>query len=137
VIALYKRSAILGSLSAAGLSLAIYAASPWLLQFWTHGRIPFVPSVMGWLLAYAAIAGAAYVPRTILLATNQHIGLAGWSLAAALVSVALAWALGAFAGLLGVSIAMFAAEVAIAALCFRVADIVFVSSGRKQNVIDT
>ena len=138
VIALYKRSAILGSLSAAGLSLAIYAASPWLLQFWTHGRIPLVPSVMGWLLAYAAIAGAAYVPRTILLATNQHIGLAGWSLAAALFSVALAWALGAFAGLLGVSVAMFAAEVVIAALCFRVADSVFVSSGRKQkhNVID-
>jgi O-antigen/teichoic acid export membrane protein len=137
VISLYKRSATLGSLSAVGLSLAIYAASPWLLQFWTHGRIPLIPSVMGWLLAYAAIAGAAYVPRTILLATNQHIGLAGWSLAAAAFSVALAWALGAFAGLLGVSIAMFAAEVVIAVLCFWVADSVFASSDRKQkhNVI--
>jgi O-antigen/teichoic acid export membrane protein len=131
VIPLYKRSAMLGSLSAVGLSLAVYAVSPWLLQFWTHGRIPFISGDLAWLLAYAAMAGSAYVPRTILLATNQHVGLAAWSLAAAAFSVALAWALGVFAGLLGVSIAMFAAEVGIAALCFWFADRVFVNSGRK------
>jgi O-antigen/teichoic acid export membrane protein len=133
VISLYSRSATLGALSGVGLSLAVYAGSPWLLQFWTHGRIPFVPAVMGWLLAYAAIAGAAFVPRTILLATNQHIGLAGWTLAAAALSVALAWVLGLFAGLLGVSVAMFTAELVTAALCFWVADRVFVNPNRKKK----
>jgi O-antigen/teichoic acid export membrane protein len=132
VITLYKKSAMLGSLSAVGLSLAIYAVSPWLLEFWTQGRIPFIPVDLAWLLAYAAMAGAAYVPRTILLATNQHVGLAGWSLAAAACSVALAWVSGSFAGLMGVSISMFVVEAALAALCFWVADRVFVP--RKQNI---
>jgi O-antigen/teichoic acid export membrane protein len=135
VVALYKRSAMLGSLSAVGLSLAVYAVSPWLLQFWTHGRIPFIPVDLAWLMAYAAMAGSAYVPRTILLATNQHVGLAAWSLAVAAFSVALAWVSGSFAGLLGVSIAMFVAEAALAAICFWVADSVFVNSARKQNIV--
>jgi O-antigen/teichoic acid export membrane protein len=132
VIALYKRSAMLGSLSAVGLSLAVYAASPWLLEFWSHGRIPFIPADLGWLLAYAAMAGAAYIPRTILLATNQHVSLAAWSLAVAAFSVGLAWLFGSFAGLRGVSVAMFVTEAALAALCFWVADSVFVNPARKK-----
>jgi O-antigen/teichoic acid export membrane protein len=134
VVPLYKRSAILGSLSAVGLSLVVYAVSPWLLQFWTHGRIPFIPADLAWLLAYAAMAGSAYVPRTILLATNQHVGLAAWSLAAAAFSVALAWVSASFAGLLGVSVAMFVTEATLTALCFWVADRIFVNSARKQNI---
>jgi O-antigen/teichoic acid export membrane protein len=134
VVPLYKRSAMLGSLTAVSLSLAVYAVSPWLLQFWTHGRIPFVPVDLAWLLAYAAMAGSAYVPRTILLATNQHVGLAAWSLAAAAFSVALSWVSGSFAGLLGVSVSMFVAEAALAAVCFWVADSIFVNPARKQNI---
>jgi O-antigen/teichoic acid export membrane protein len=133
VTALYKRSAMIASLSAMALSFAVYAISPWLLQFWTHGRIPFIPPVMAWLLAYAAIGGAAFVPRTILLATNQHVGLAGWSLAVAALSVALAWTMGKFGGLLGVSVAMFGSELLIAAICFWIADRVFVNPDRRQK----
>jgi O-antigen/teichoic acid export membrane protein len=133
VASLYKRSAKLGSLFAVGLSVAVYAGAPWLLELWSHGRIPFIAADLAWLLAYAAMAGAAYVPRTILLATNQHIGLAAWSLAIAAFTVGLAWILGSFAGLRGVSISMFAAEAVLAALCFWAADAAFVSSARKLN----
>jgi O-antigen/teichoic acid export membrane protein len=133
VAALYKRSALLGSLSAIGLSLAVYAAAPWLLRFWSHGRIPFIGLDLAWLLAYAAVAGSAYVPRTILLATNQHVGLAAWSLAVAAISVALAWGLGTVSGLLGVSIAMFLAEVVNAGLCFWIADSIFIQTKRHQR----
>jgi O-antigen/teichoic acid export membrane protein len=133
VAALYKRSALFGSLAAIGLSLAVYAAAPWLLRFWSHGRIPFIGLDLAWLLAYAAVAGSAYVPRTILLATNQHVGLAAWSLAVAAISVALAWGLGTVSGLLGVSIAMFLAEVVNAGLCFWIADSIFIQTKRHQR----
>ena len=133
VVPLYKRSAILGTLAAVGLSLLVFAVSPWLLQLWTHGRIPFIPIDLAWLLAYAAMAGAAYVPRTVLLATNQHVALAAWSLLAAAASVALSWILGEFAGLRGVSIAMFVTEAVLAGLCFWVAHNVF--AVRKQQTV--
>jgi O-antigen/teichoic acid export membrane protein len=134
VAALYRRSALLGSLAAMGLSLAVYVCSPWLLQLWSHGRIPFVAVDLAWLLAYAAVGGALYVPRTILVATNQHVGLAAWSLIVATLSVALAWGLGLLCGLVGVSISMFVAEVVNGVMCFWIADRIFVYPLRQLNM---
>ena len=95
----------------------LYFVSPWLLQVWTHGRIEFVPSLMIWMLAYAAISGLWHVPRTLLLSTNQHIGLAGWSLAAGGLSVALAFVFGREWQVEGVAAAMLASECFIAGVC--------------------
>lgn len=81
---------IAGRHSGAGVLLV----SPWLLQIWTHGRIEFVPRLMLWMLAYAAISGIWHVPRVLLMSTNQHVGLAGWSLAAGGLAVLLAWLFG-------------------------------------------
>lgn len=117
VQSLYRRSALLGAITALSLSLLLYFVSPALLQVWTHGRIEFVPSLMQWMLAYAAIGGIWHVPRTLLLSTNQHIGLAGWSLAAGGLSVSLAWAFGVLWHLNGVVAAMLVSEGFIAMVC--------------------
>jgi O-antigen/teichoic acid export membrane protein len=114
---LFRYSALLGAIQALALSVLLYFVSPWLLRVWTHGRIEFVPSLMVWMLAYAAISGLWHVPRVLLLSTNQHIGLAGWSLAAGGLSVTLAWVFGREWQLEGVSAAMLTSECLIAFVC--------------------
>jgi O-antigen/teichoic acid export membrane protein len=133
VEALYRRSVMLGAAQSAGLSLLLYFVSPWLLQVWTHGRIAFVPSLMVWMLAYAAISGIWHVPRILLMATNQHIGLAVWSLAAGGLSVTLAWVFGLLWGISGVGAAMLVSEAYIASLCIYFANHSFFQVKSKRE----
>ena len=118
---LFRRSAPLSAAQSIALSLVLYFVSPFLLRIWTHGRIEFMPAVMAWLLAYAAVGGIWHVPRILLIATNQHIDLAGWSLAAGVLAVALAWLLGTRWQIDGVGAAMLISECFIAAVCVRLA----------------
>ncbi|HUB65512.1 MAG TPA: hypothetical protein VL996_13905 [Methylocella sp.] len=111
---LYRHCALLGAFQALALSAVLYFAAPWLLRIWTHGKIGFVPVLMMWMLAYAAIGGIWHVPRTLLLSTNQHIGLAGWSLAASALSVSLAYVLGQTWQVEGIAAAMLTSECFIA-----------------------
>ncbi len=118
---LYRRSALLSGAQSVALSLVLYFASPWLLHIWTHGRIEFVPGLMLWLLVYAAVGGIWHVPRILLMATNKHIGIAFWSLAAGALAVLLGWAFGKLWGLDGLAAAMLASEAFIAAICLYAA----------------
>ena len=117
VHALFRRSALVAAAGSMVFSAVLYLASPWLLAIWTHGRIAFVPSLMAWLLAYAAVGGIWHVPRVLLMATNQHIGLSGWSLGAGVLCVALSWGLGQVWNLNGVGAAMLFSESLIAGIC--------------------
>jgi O-antigen/teichoic acid export membrane protein len=117
VESLFRRSAALGVLQSVGISLLLYFGSPWLLQFWTHGLIGFDRGLMLLLLAYAAVCGSWHIPCVLLMATNQHAGLAGWSLAAGGLSVVLAWAFGVEWQLYGVASAMLTSECFIALVC--------------------
>lgn len=123
--ALYRRSALLSAAQSVALSVVLYFVSPFLLEIWTHGRIPFVPSLMAWLLAYAAIGGIWHVPRILLMSTNRHVGLAGWSLVAALLCVAVSWGLGLLVGVDGAAIGMLVSETFIAAVCVYIARLSF------------
>jgi O-antigen/teichoic acid export membrane protein len=133
VFPLFRRSALLSAAQSIALSLVLYFISPWLLRIWTHGRIEFVPSVMAWLLAYVAVSGIWHVPRILLLSTNQHIGLAGWSLAASVLAVALAWLLGTLWQINGVGAAMVISETFIAAICVTLAQRAFADAGVKAG----
>jgi len=117
VLPMYERSAFLGLSLSVGLSLLLYATGPWLLAVWTHGAIAFHPELMLILLSYAAICGSWHVPRVLLMATNQHIGLAQWSLLAAALAFGLAYALGGVWDITGVGLGMLTAELAIALMC--------------------
>lgn len=125
---LFKRSALLGAAVAGLFSPVLFVVSPWLLAIWTHGRIPFEPTLMALLLAYAAIGGFWHVPRVLLMATNKHIGLSGWSLAAGVLSIALAWALGQAWQVNGVGVAMLLSEAFIAVICVHLANRSFVEA---------
>lgn len=125
---LFKQSALLGAGVAALFSPILFVVSPWLLALWTHGRIPFEPTLMALLLAYAAVGGFWHVPRVLLMSTNKHIGLSGWSLAAGALSVALAWALGQAWQVNGVGMAMLLSEAFIAVICVHLANRSFVEA---------
>ncbi len=114
---LYKRSALLGLAQSVFLSVVLYFISPYLLQFWTHGAITFVPQLMMLMLLYAAIGGVWHIPRVFLMATNQHTDLAYWSLAAGMLSVGLAWLIGNRYDLQGAVMAMLVSETFIAVVC--------------------
>jgi O-antigen/teichoic acid export membrane protein len=117
----YKRSCLIGIGGSIGLSLILYFTAPTNLRVWSHGHIPFQNAPMMMLLAYAAIAGIWHVPRVLLLSTNQHIGLAQWSLAGALMAVAATFLLQKPLGLEGVCLAMVISELFMATVCIRLA----------------
>lgn len=117
VRSLYRRSAGLGVGISLLLSAALFAVAPQLLAAWTHGAIEFQSGFMALMLAYAAVAGMWNLPRVMLLATNEHAGLAvGVVLISGLSLVFAAW-FGARWGLEGAGAALLAAEVALATLC--------------------
>lgn len=113
----YLRSAWLGGLMALALSMALFVVAPYLLRYWTHGVVEFVSVPMALMLAYATVGGLWHVPRILLLSTNQHIGLAQWSLVAALLVVLLTLTLGERLGISGVTLAMLLSEGLIAGVC--------------------
>ncbi|VTZ23068.1 Polysaccharide biosynthesis protein [Methylocella tundrae] len=125
VRSLYRHSTRLGAVQSIVLSLVLYFMSPFLLRIWTHGRIEFIPSMMMWLLVYAAVGGVWHVPRILLLATNQHIGLAGWFLLSGILSVALGWLFGIIWQVNGICAAMLVSEMFIAAICTYIAHRLF------------
>lgn len=118
---IYARSFMFGVLGSAGLSTVLYFAAPLLLRVWSHGHIAFYAGPMLILLAYAAVAGTWHVPRVLLLSTNQHIGLAQWSMAGALMAVGATVLLQKPLGIEGVCLAMLVAELLMALVCIRLA----------------
>jgi len=121
VEAVFRRSTMIGVFQATGMSLVLYFISPWLLQLWTHGRIQFVPDLMLLMLIYAAIGGVWHVPRSLLMAINQPMKIAQWSLVVGVLVIVLAWWFGRYWMLNGVAIAMIISELLIALVATRLA----------------
>ena len=107
---LYRRANRLGLLIAATGALLVYGVSPWLLDLWTHGQMPFTATSMALFLGYAAVCSATQVPRVVLMSINRHAGLAAQSLLAAVVSLVVAWLVWGSAGMAGVVGAMLLGE---------------------------
>lgn len=107
---LYRRANRLGLLIAAAGALLVYLVAPFLLEVWTHGKIPFTATSMALFLLYASVCSASQVPRVVLMSINQHGGLAWQSLLAAVISLVLAWLLWNGAGMTGVVGAMVLGE---------------------------
>jgi O-antigen/teichoic acid export membrane protein len=126
---IFRRSFGLGAAQTLLLTALLYFGSPWLLKFWTHGEIEFIPTSMLLMLLYAAVGGIWHIPRVLLMATNQHTGLAYWALAAAVLSVVLAWFLSTVLQLNGVVLAMLLSEMLIATACAWLAYVAITHAG--------
>jgi O-antigen/teichoic acid export membrane protein len=91
------------------------------MQIWTHGKITVDPITFGLLLAYAAVAGLWHVPRVMLMAVNQHMVLAAWSLGVAISQMLLAYALTPAWGISGAALSVLLCETALAGICLVLA----------------
>lgn len=103
------------------ISALLYLLAPALLRGWSHGQIGFEATAMGLMLIYAAIGGIWHTPRVLLQATNAYARLAVWSLPVAAALVLMSVVLARAWGVDGVTLAMLAAEVAMALLAFAFA----------------
>ena len=117
----YRHSALAGCAPPIILSLVLYFAAPWLVRVWTHGAIVIDDTLMLALLVYAAVGGLWHIPRILLMATNQHIELAQWSVLIAVLMLGVAYALAHLMGLPGVGFAMLLSEATLAAICVHLA----------------
>jgi len=134
VVLMYRRAAVLGIILAVGFGILLYFSGPLLLRLWTHGKIEFQRPLMLLMLTYAAVSGAWYVPRVLLVATNEHSQLALWSLAVAAASLVVAGVLCPQWNLEGIVFAMMLSEIALAFICARlVQKIVFVPKLRMAS----
>ncbi len=132
VYPVFRRSMYFGIAVSIAISVALFCISPILLKVWTHDRIAFSPLLMFVLLAYAAVGGFWHVPRVLLMSTNQHVSLSGWSIVAAVASVALGWILGIVWEVDGVAFSMLLSEAFIAAICIHLAMNLF---HRRERVV--
>jgi O-antigen/teichoic acid export membrane protein len=117
VATIYRRSAWAGVLMSVVLSAVLYLLAPTLLNVWTHGAVSFEPTLMLALLIYAAVCGSWHVPRVLLMAINQHVGLAQWSVLSACLAFGMSYVLGKAWGVSGVGAGMLLAEAVMAAVC--------------------
>lgn len=118
---LYVKSLRTGALMALGLSLVLHWMGPWLMQVWTHGKITVEPITFGLLLAYAAVAGMWHVPRVMLMAVNQHMVLAAWSLGIAVIQLFLAYGMTLAWDINGAALTVLICEAAMAGICVALA----------------
>jgi 4-hydroxybenzoate polyprenyltransferase len=87
------------------------------------------------MLLYAAVGGIWHIPRVLLMAINQHVGLAYWTLAAGALSILLAWMLSAILQLNGVVVAMLLSELFIAIVCVWLAHSVIYETHNREVIL--
>ena len=129
---IFKRSAAVGLVQAVLLSVVLYFSAPALLRAWSHGNIEFNSVFMAIMLTYAAVGGLWHVPRILLMATNQHTGMAYWSIAASVIAVVFAYYLGNVYALEGIGLSMLISELFIAVIATGFAISVFGSGNGNQ-----
>ena len=114
---IYRKSFFIGVIISIFLCFFMYIFSPYILSIWTNKKIIFNQELMVFMLLYAVIASIAHVPRTFLLATNQHSNLANWTLVSAVLVIGLSLILGNRMGLIGFCIAMIISELLLLLVC--------------------
>lgn len=126
-----KKSSLIGAATAIGLSLLTFFAAPWIINFWTNGKIPTQTTPIAALLAYAAIAGSSHVPRIALMATNLHARFAIANLVASAIGIVIAWWMGMTFSMNGIATSMIATELGICLICLWMASSRFHTTHNK------
>jgi O-antigen/teichoic acid export membrane protein len=69
---IYRRGLRIGAAISILLSIAVIPIAPYLLQWWTHGKIEFDRPLFLLFVLATLIGGLAHVPRVLLMSTNCH-----------------------------------------------------------------
>lgn len=116
---LFRRSHGLSMALVLLLGLLVGLVAPMLLEWWTHGRIPYDRGLLWAMLAYAAISGVAHVPRILLMSINRHGTLALTSLLVAGLALPAAWLVGQSFSLTMTAWSLAGSELLLAMITFQ------------------
>jgi len=120
--ALFRRSQVI-SISLVLLASAVVAViGPWVLQFWTHGRVQYQAGLLWSMLLYATVVGFGHVPRILLMSINRHSAIAIASVLVYALSLALAYLAGSMLSLTGNIMVMTGGELCLVLLTFYFAE---------------
>lgn len=117
----YHRGLLFGAAISLFCSMAMVPTAPWLLAWWTHGKIAFdAPLFLLFVLA-TLVGSLGHVPRGLLMSTNCHVRLSLMYLVFAAVGVAFTLVAGRLLGPRGAVLASVALEGAMLFLAMRIA----------------
>jgi O-antigen/teichoic acid export membrane protein len=102
----YSGVLVLAGALSVGTTLAMIVLAPYLLQWWTHGKIGFLAPLFLLFALATLLGGLAHVPRILLMATNRHSALGVRYLLLSGAGVLLAYGLGKLLGQEGTALAL-------------------------------
>jgi O-antigen/teichoic acid export membrane protein len=97
---LFRKANLISSGMAVLASTLMFFVAQYFLEFWTHGRISYQPTLMMVMLAYATITGLWHIPKALLIAINQHRRMAIFSLLISGLSLLIAYSFAKYGYLL-------------------------------------
>lgn len=100
------------------MALLVYIVAPRFYPAWTGHRFALTSTLLTLLLVQAVVASAWTTANWSALAANRHRAAAYWSVANAVLTIAVAWLLFPTAGIVGVAGASLAADVVCGFLVF-------------------
>jgi len=103
-------------------SAVVALIGPWILQFWTHGRVQYQSGLLWTMLLYATVVGFGHVPKVLLMSINRHSSIALASIAVYAMSLLCAYLVGGMLNLIGNIFVMTAGELCLVLLTFYFAE---------------
>lgn len=110
---LYKKGMFYGVLASTLVMLIISIMGYQLIDYWTHGKVVFIPELFYGLMLVSALTAFWQVGYILLVSTNQHIRLAYLFFVFSLALVVLGFFLGKVFGGIGVVLALGCFEIAM------------------------
>ncbi len=110
---LYYKALRIGAAISVLVSVGIIPAAPYLLRWWTHGKIGFDLSLFLLFAAATLVGGLSHVPRVLLLSTNSHSRFGALYLSFSAIGLAMTWIIAKPLGPNGAVLATIALEMAL------------------------
>jgi O-antigen/teichoic acid export membrane protein len=103
---LFRRAALAGALISVLTAAAMVPLAPWLLAWWTHGKVAYQAGLFEWFALATLIGGLGHVPRIFLMASNRHSRLGVLYLVVSCASLGIAFFLARWLGPNGAALAL-------------------------------
>ena len=114
--ALFRRSQFVSIALVILTSGVVALIGSWVLQFWTHGRVPYQSGLLWSMLLYATIVGLGHLPKVLLMSINRHGPIAVASIVIYTLSLLCAYLMGGMLNLIGNIFVMSAGELCLVLL---------------------
>lgn len=118
VLSLTRHGTFISIIIAFTTCILLYTFGEYLLQLWTSGRVPYQSAIFHALLVPTLLTSFWQMTMVALSATNNHISLSSFYLAASVVSVSITALLGSWLGAYATVAGLITFEIMMISTCF-------------------